>query len=518
MKNKIKLILLAIGTFFFEYIFWKESLGNNAFIFSAFAIIAMIFAFPASFKSLRTITVSLGVLLSSAAVAYHASIFSIIIWIMSLFMVPSFIHHQKIKAVFFGFVISYVDYFSSLNLPFENIKINKNILGRFSNTFRFLKLTLIPLVVLFIFYWIFKFANPIFDEISTKFFTKIGDWLRELFKDISATQVLFVIWGFTLMIYFLYKKINAKEIEFENNYSDKIIRQRKPKDKKGIYSTVRKLKLDLVNEYRTGLILIFLINALLLIINIIDINWVWFGFEYTQDFDLKQFVHEGTYLLILSILISIAIMVYFFRANLNFYPKAKLLRIAAYAWLFQNAILTVSVALRNLKYIDHYGLAYKRIGLFFFLALVIFGLITLIFKIKYQKTTFKMIKENSWAVYIGFILFAIPDWDPFIAKKNLANPIKENIDVSYLLTMDDKVLPLIDKHNEILLHSKDNDTYKFYYEPYTEIFDKRVDKFMKNYKDKSLFARNKADDKAYEYFKLKYPFIEKRIQQNEPAF
>ena len=263
------------------------------------------------------------------------------------------------------------------------------------------------------------------------------------------------------------------------------------------------LKQLLKNEFRTGIIMIVLVNILLLIINVIDISTIWINFEYTTSFDLKQFVHEGTYLLILSILLSIGIMIYFFRKNLNFYPNINILKIVSYIWIVQNVILLTSVIIRNSHYIHYFGLAYKRIGVFFFLALVVFGLVTLYFKIKNKKTTFWLIKFNSWAVYIGFVLFAVPDWDIIIAKHNLSHPIRNNMETSFLLTFDNKALPLIDQNKEILKQSTQYNTYQYFYDSYETVYENRVNEMMKKYEEKSLLSWNYADEKSYKYFKIK---------------
>ena len=100
----------------------------------------------------------------------------------------------------------------------------------------------------------------------------------------------------------------------------------------------------------------------MLTVNIIDIDWVWLNFEYEGEINLTQFVHEGTYLLILSILISMGIILYFFRKNLNFYPGKQKLQIITYIWIAQNAVLAVSVAARNKHYTHHSGHANTRIA------------------------------------------------------------------------------------------------------------------------------------------------------------
>ena len=115
-----------------------------------------------------------------------------------------------------------------------------------------------------------------------------------------------------------------------------------------------------------ALIVFTLLNLLLLVVNVLDINWIWFDFEVPLEFSLKQFVHEGTYLLIFSILLSMMLVLYFFRSSLNFYPKKKALVVLGKIWIIQNMVLAFSVFIRNYHYIDYHGLAGKRIGVIAF--------------------------------------------------------------------------------------------------------------------------------------------------------
>lgn len=138
--------------------------------------------------------------------------------------------------------------------------------------------------------------------------------------------------------------------------------------------------LNLRKEY---LVAVFgLVNTLLLVVNATDVRWLWFGFEPAPGFDLAQFVHEGTYVLIFSILLVVGIVLWFFRRNLNFYaPGLRVLRWGATVWVLQNGVLAVSVGLRNYYYILNSGIAHKRIGVCFFLLLPFFGLATVLLKI-----------------------------------------------------------------------------------------------------------------------------------------
>ncbi|MFN3876452.1 MAG: DUF4173 domain-containing protein, partial [Flavobacteriales bacterium] len=199
----------------------------------------------------------------------------------------------------------------------------------------------------------------------------------------------------------------------------------------------------LERERRRGVLLLVLVNALLLVVNLIDINWVWFGFTVPEGFSLKQFVHEGTWVLIISILLSMGVVLWFFRGNQNFYWRNTWLKRLALLWVAQNAILGISVFLRNWHYISFHGLAYKRIGVIVFLALVLVGLVTLFIKVKERRSLYYLVRVNTWAAFAVLIGLTTVDWDSFIVRVNLRHDNPGEIDIDNYLAMSDKVLPLL---------------------------------------------------------------------------
>ncbi len=504
MKNKIKLALLATGTILFNLLFWQENLGINALIFTTFLLGSFFYIFPKFIKSKNAIIVALGTLISAITIVFHASLLVIFVWIFSIVLLQPFIHYQKLRTIFFSTLSAITSFITSFGLLGQNTNpsTSKNKSSfQLKNIFKYLKLTLLPILVVYVFYWIFKFANPIFDELSDSLFIKINDWFIDIFENVSFLQILFTLWGFMIMAWYFYKNKKDHVVHDEEKYSENITRKRKKVFVNKFMYGKKGLKQLLKNEFRIGIMMIILVNILLLLINIIDISTLWFNFNYTEDTDLKQFVHEGTYLLILSILLSIGIMIFFFRKNLNFYRNKKKLQIFSYIWIAQNIVLLISVIIRNLHYIEYFGLAYKRIGVFFFLIMVVYGLITLYMKIKDIKSTFWLFKINTWAVYIGFVLFAIPDWDIIIAKHNLNHELKDNMETSFLLSFDEKAFPLIDQRKDILQQSTSLNTYRYYSENYEFFYEIAVANFMENYSEKSWLSWNYADAKAHKYFK-----------------
>jgi Domain of unknown function (DUF4173) len=143
--------------------------------------------------------------------------------------------------------------------------------------------------------------------------------------------------------------------------------------------------------------------------------------------------------LIFSILLAISIIVYFFRANQNFYKNNLWLIRLTYLWIFQNALLLASIVYKNQLYISELGLTYKRIGVYVYLLLTLAGLILTFWKVRKLKTIWYILRKNTLTAYIMLIISCLLNWDSYIAHYNI-NKAKV-LDVIYLLNLSDKTLP-----------------------------------------------------------------------------
>jgi len=505
-------ILLIIGTLLFDILFWKESLGINLFIYDVFVMISAYMLAFRPWKSLLGAILTASLFLTSIAIAIHASVFTIIMHYLTLALFIGIIHQEGFNSIIFVFSSTLNSFFK---FPKALItKIPKNKTKSFKRIIKVLKISAIPIFILWLFYIIYKNANPVFDKLSVKFLDIFMKYLTPLFKNISFAHILFILLGLGLTAWVLFKTELGHIILQQGKMSDNLIRRKKKlteaekqslrqlhEKSPSFYRSRFALKLRLKYELLSASILLILINILLLIVNIIDINWVWFGFKYSPSFDLKQFVHEGTYLLIISILLSMGIMLYFFRRNLNFYSKSRFIKLMTYSWIAQNLILAISVAIRNYHYIQYWGLAYKRIGVIMFLIAVIYGLISLYIKIKYTKTAYYLIKKNALAVYLILMIFSLLNWDTIIAKNNLGHPIKNNMETCYLLSLSDKVLPMIEMQKQVLDQDLKYNTYVSYFPySYRQYYKIRVNKFMNSYKKRSWVSWNYAEWKAYRFY------------------
>lgn len=495
MKVK-KLLIVALVTALFPYLFYESYLGANLLIFNILVFVGLYFIGRLDLRRGLNRVVLLGTFLTSLFVVYNGSDLAIALNIFSLFLLAGSSLYPKGRNLFYvsllsviNFFVAQIKFFTVLQEPFSDIRgIRKFI--------RFLKIIIIPLVIVFFFVIIYKLANPIFEGMVKSIFDVINNFADRIFEHVDIPLTMTFVFGFVLANYFFIGNANKAIVELDKNSSDKLVRKHK-----NHFSKFRIMGLK--SEYTSALLLFAMLNILILVINVIDIWWVWFNFEWEGEY-LKQFVHEGTYLLILSIIISLAISIYYFRGNINFLKNNSLLRKLAYIWLAQNAILTISVGVRNFWYINYFSLAYLRIGVIFFLFLTLFSIYTVFVKIKDRKSTYYLFRKNSVAAYVLLVIMAFFNWDTIIAKYNFSHAETAFIHFDFLAELSVNALPYLDKSKEELadIDSWQSDKFPFRKqyinsEQYFETINLRKEKFLNYWPNIKWQEWNYAGDRSY---------------------
>ena len=432
-------IAVIFGAILFNSLFWNEKPGSNVLLFDIFIVLTLWQLHKEAFLTPSVkITVG-GTFLAALLIVWHNSLLAIWIHILSFATMVGLIQQRELRFWGFAFLQYISNWFTVPVNLFYQLKSVLVLLGQ-KNVANRLSGILLTIFIVPVFYLIYFAANAKFAELSTQFWNQVFYYIT---FDINIGHVIFFGWGlFIVAATFLQQRwINFEKIDAANNKT--LVRPE-----------------NLENNtlmYRNALNLIVSLNILLLINNIIDVRYVWFGdVSGKTALELKQYVHEGTYVLIFGIVLAISVILWLFRDSLNFIDetgkKPILLRGATTAWLVQNAILALSVGIRNGQYINHFGLAYKRIGVFIFLLLTLYGLWLLYLKIKEKRTFFSFIQYCSYAIYAVLLATCLINWDVFITKFNINVPSKSGaIDVRFLVEdVSDKNLYLLYSNTENL--------------------------------------------------------------------
>jgi len=454
MRKELKMILLvAAGAVLFSLIFWQEKLGVNTLLFDAFIIAAIFHLYPQAISNRHVSWLLAAHIISLAMILVQNTLLSKLVFTITLLLLVGFVQYVHRSAWFAaGSVLMNILFF--LGNLLDALKAARVNFGKGRHLFKYIRFAFFPLVLVGIFVMIYSFSNTIFLDLANKFTAKVMEFLTALFGSFSFSRLLFTIAGLYIVGAMLLRNKTAFFSQKEAAFSDELLRQKKSvyRESKqtremGIGTLIGKLGhgvMALKNENTIGITSLVLLNALLFVVNLLDIIYVWFNFEYTPNMALYKMVHEGTELLILSIVLAMMVVLFFFKGNLNFYTKNKWLKYAAYVWILQNTVLLVSVLIRDCYYITHFGLAYKRIGVLFFLLSVLVGLITVFIKIYSRKTNYFLFRVNAGSIITILVLSTLVNWDDTIAAYNLKHRDSVPVDWNFLLTLSDKTLPLID--------------------------------------------------------------------------
>lgn len=505
MKNEsLKLLLVIIGAIIFNIIFWNEKLGINTILFDVFIVSSIFYLYPASVKNNECRWIATGHFITAAMVLINNTILSKIGFSISLLLFVSFSQYVHRSAIYAGGSV-FLNYLLSIPNFLNHLKnINRKSIS-LSGFLRPIRILFVPFIIVCVFIIIYAFANAVFSNIASNIIIRVQHWFANIFYWFPVDRAFFFLFGVILISGLIFKSRFTYFSDADMKHKDVLHRTKNhlKKWRDSLFSDLASVIvgkttkgiLALKNEFIIGSISLILLNILLLVINILDVKYVWLAFKFSSDVSLSAYVHEGAGVLIFSIILAMLLLLLFFRGNLNFYKKNKWLKYGAYVWIFQNLFLVISVFIRDYYYISHYGLAYKRIGLLFFLAMVISGLLSVFVKINFTRTTYYLLRLNSWVAILLLVIASTVDWDVTIAKYNLARKTTIPIDVPFILSLSDRTLPLLEKNKDVF----EKDTIGR--SPALQLFENRKKMFFKEQQRYTWLSWNVADAETMQALK-----------------
>ncbi|MCX6303620.1 MAG: DUF4173 domain-containing protein [Bacteroidetes bacterium] len=495
-KTRVYLLTGFIAVLF-TLLFYHQWAGLNLLLFEVVLIPLSLWKTSIKPRTVNGWVLTAGVAATAVFTFIHASSFVIIMNVVALFLWAGWLLLPEGRSLVAFARLASVNLFRA---PLNAVSLLQATSGRsrrIQHLFRQLIYLVIPFFLILVFLVIYLSSNPHLAEIFDRFASLADQWFS-----VFAEYIDFSLWGVILFglltgIFFMFRSGSAAISSWDRDSDENLHRRRRH----GMGKWFRMLALQ--SEYRAGVFLLVILNLLILLQNMLDIWYVWFHFEWNGQY-LRQFVHEGTYLLILSILISIGIILWLYRGNLNFLQQNRMLRRLSYAWLIQNMVLVISVAIRNAWYISYFALAYKRIGVFIFLVLTLVGLITVLIKVGRLKTPFFLLRVNAFAAFILLTTASLVNWDVVIARYNFAHYQTAFVHLDWLCTLSDKALPYLDKSEADLekIRQVQDVNYPFdhkYMSPqeYHKIIQQRKSRFIADFEQQSTLSLNIADYMAF---------------------
>jgi hypothetical protein len=478
-------ILIMAGIFCF--LLYHNSPGLNYSLLSLAAIGAWLWTRTGP-ASKGFIILCIGLLLSGQSIIIGHSTLSIIMFWISFALFIGTVHYTQIKHIQFAptyFLFALSNSKSGLTSQFVGESESK------SNWKSFFRFFFLPAFTLIILVSIYAAANEFFGES----FKAAWQSIKDFFGKFSFDGILLYTLGLILFSFYLIKTHSEKLVSKEQSLEMELLRQRKKPE-------FRKLNRHLLRLQQVAISFFVVINLMLVWQNYLEIKNVWFGFTWTGQL-LKGFVHEGTYLLIFALIISIAITVYYLNGNLLFMKNNGFFKALVIVWLVQNLLMVAAVAVRNTYYVQFYALAYKRIFIYFFLLAAAVALISIIYKIVKRKSINFLISSNAISIYFIAIFAACFNWDGIIARYNFNHSDKAYLHYEFMLQLNDASLPWLNsdynklKQIDSLQQSRFPVKRNSIEENFGGLVGERKITFMKNFKEKSWLEWNLPEQRAY---------------------
>ena len=402
--------LILGSTVLFSVLFYKEEAGVNV-LFFAIALLLLIFVTFKNRTGIFKILVATS-LLSAIAFTWYGDFISFLALFLSLVFLQFQNQEVKLKIIQ-SIPLMYLNFFTSLGRPFLFSQwLPKTKIGN-DGVKKAIAYVLIPLVFLGMFFIAYSFGSDTFSSLFD-YELDIDMWDFILIA-LLGFYVSFSFWNYWIPESFI--KINAK---LDNDFSEDSKLNAQPS-----FSF-----LDLEFERKSGEISLVLLNLMLLIF-IISYNYEQFFKEVTiNPVLLSNATHDRVNAVIISSVMAVGLILFYFKKGFNFDSKANFLKLLAKIWVGLNAVLIISSVIKNSEYILHFGMTYKRIGVFAFLGMTLIGLIFTFFKIRNQKTNMYLFNQMIWFLYGLILICSFVNWGNIITTYNIS--VNKGVDPMFL--------------------------------------------------------------------------------------
>ncbi|HBV14536.1 DUF4153 domain-containing protein [Chryseobacterium carnipullorum] len=383
----------------FVILFYDQNVGMNLGIMSIVYTTLTLFKTPERNRTKTFLILFVTSMLSSFAFIWYGDFPSLLAVVSSILLLGYRSRNRNLKILFL-IPVFIINSFTSLFrfFSFDEWLPKKNVSGIWQKTLAFI---IIPILLISVFFGIYSAGSDHFAALFRDYELDINVW-QLLCISVLGFFIAFNYWNYAVER-FIYKKNHWLDDDFQDQ----------SKIQKSTYSF-----LDLDSERTSGVISFFCLN-ILLVFFIITYNYEQFYEVSKTPVQLSEETHERVNAVILSIVMAVLVIMFYFKSGFNFDPKARLMKMLAGIWIVLNAILVLSAVVKNYEYIISYGWTYKRLGVFAFLLLALIGLALTFIKIQRKKRNAFLFNAMTWYFYGTILACSYVNWGGIITYQNM---------------------------------------------------------------------------------------------------
>lgn len=194
---------------------------------------------------------------------------------------------------------------------------------------------------------------------------------------------------------------------------------------------------------------LILFNAIFAIQTLLDGAYLWGGVALPAGVTYASYAHSGAYPLIATALLAALFVLIAMRPGSATSADGRI-RMLVYAWIAQNVVLVISSILRLDLYVSIYSLTYWRVSAFIWMALVATGLMLIMARIAFEKSSEWLCSANFLTLFATLYLCCFVNFGALIASYNIQHSRElggegQQLDIYYLRSLGREAVPSIDR-------------------------------------------------------------------------
>lgn len=420
-----------------DWLFYDHALGGNLALFGAALLCAILLKGgrrdargPAAALSLLAVALVVSVALQPGAL--NVALLSVALMSVAMTLhdgwsaqLPTWLERWGWMALA-GWTIFFRDYLS--------IMLSARM-WRFPLVVRFLSICrrwILPVVLSLVFVMLFTAANPLLDRfvetLLTGYVELMVRWLEDAFvivleNILTARGMLWAVFAMGAWVFLRYRSKVLDHLAWRESDA--------PSSSLLSVAMVRRCLLSF--------------NFVFLVQTSMDLLYLWGGRALPDDMTYAEYAQRGAYPLVATALLAAAFVLATFR------PRSETgadpgVRSLVYLWIGQNVFLTLSSIWRLWLYVEAYSLTRWRLAAGAWMALVAFGLATIIVRISRDRNNTWLLHANFLATVAVLLVFCFVDSGAVAAKYNVrhcreAGGGGQSLDVEYLHLIGPSSLP-----------------------------------------------------------------------------
>lgn len=396
-----KHVLIFLSSIVFACLFYKQLLGLNLSIFALMLALANYIQFPSMRRNKKANSLLILVIACALSNAWLLSFTTTFALITSLFVYRYYCINPTLNL--FSHVLTHISSWFTFFISVFKIDTWMETKPKVKNEimFKLLAYIALPFLVLIVFI-------PIYISSSDT----LSNWYNTFEFELNVSFLGVLMLGFYISFLFWYDIIHPSFIHLSENLKNDFPNEAKDNPK----ATFSFLPIEF--ELRSGIITLMFLNLSLLLFLIV-FNVEHFNRGVHASYSYSSHVHQQINSIIISIVLAMVVILFYFKKGLNFLKNNRLLTIGAKTWIILNAILVLSACYQNGLYVFALGLTYKRLGVFLFLFLCFLGLFFTYKKIHQKHTNFYLYHKMSWTFFYTLVFCALGNWGSWITSINI---------------------------------------------------------------------------------------------------